>query len=83
MFYLATDIKQQQFLAAAVNVEFSNLDDVVLIKSHNDVKPRFFNVAQNKEEKLPAANYPQCVVMRAQESEKIEFKEKAVIFYTV
>jgi hypothetical protein len=86
MFYLATNLFQQLFLGSAKNVDFSLQDDVVLILPEPDLKPRFFNVALNKEDKLPSVVYETCTVNRVHESETIERKssiEDQFVYYTV
>jgi hypothetical protein len=87
MFYQATDLMQQVFVGAAVEVDFSVLDDVILVMPSESVRPRFFNVAINKEEKMNAVSPDTCTINRAHESEHIEGKKiaaaKELIYYTV
>jgi hypothetical protein len=83
MFHQATDLMQQVFVGSAVTVDFSLLDDIILIMPHESVKPRFFNVAINKEEKMNAVSPGTCTINRAHESENIEVKKGALIYYTV
>jgi hypothetical protein len=85
MFYQATDLMQQVFVGSAINIDFSFLDDVILIMPDPAVKPRFFNVALNKEEKMNAVTPGTCTINRAHESEYIDVKKvgKEIIYYTV
>jgi glycerol-3-phosphate responsive antiterminator len=83
MFYLATDVQQQVFLGSAHDIETSLLDDMVLVRPHNGIKPRFFSVALNKEEKLGSVVESTCTVSRALESETIDIKEKELLYYAV
>lgn len=72
MFYQATDLLQSVFLGMAYKVDFSVLDDVVLVLPHEGIKPRFFAVDLNKEEKLPTVVNNTCTVNRAHESETLD-----------
>ncbi len=87
MFYQATDLMQQVFVGAAVEVDFSVLDDVILVIPSESVRPRFFNVAINKEEKMNTVSPDTCAINCAHESEHIEDKKiaaaKELIYYTV
>jgi len=83
MFYKATDLMQQVFVGSAINVDFSLLDNVILIMPDPDIKPRFFNVATNKEEKMLAVTPGTCTINRAHESETIETEAKEIFYYTV
>ena len=83
MFYLATDLKQQVFLGSAHRLQVSLLDDIVLVLPYNSIKPRFFSVALNKEEKLGSVVEATCTVTRALESESIDVKEKDTLYYVV
>jgi hypothetical protein len=76
---------QQVFVGSAINVDFSLLDDVILIMPDPAAKPRFFNVAINKEEKMNAVTPATCSINRAHESEHIDIKKggKDMIYYTV
>ena len=83
MFYQATDVQQQVFLGSAHDIETSLLDDLVLVRPHNGIKPRFFSVALNKEEKLGSVVESTCTVSRALESETIDIKEKELLYSAV
>jgi hypothetical protein len=85
MFYQATDLMQQVFVGSAINVDFSLLDDVILIMPDPAAKPRFFNVAINKEEKMNAVTPGTCTINRVHESEHIDIRirGKEMIYYTV
>lgn len=76
---------QQVFVGSAINVDFSLLDDVILIMPDPAAKPRFFNVAINKEEKMNAVTPSTYSINRAHESEHIDIKKggKDMIYYTV
>ena len=59
------------------------MDDVVLVLPYNSIKPRFFSVSLNKEEKMLAVTEATCTIRRAHESETIDVKEKDRFFYVV
>ncbi len=63
------------FLGVAHQLDYSVLDDVVLIRAHEGLKPRLFSVELNKEEKLPSVVNTTCTVNRAHESETLAKRE--------
>lgn len=83
MFYLATDLLQSVFLGMSYKVDFSVLDDIVLVMPHQGIKARLFSVELNKEEKLPSVVNTTCTVNRAHESETIDASKKALLYYVV
>jgi hypothetical protein len=74
---------QQVLLGSAHKIETSLLDDIVLVLPHNGIKPRFFSVPLNKEEKLLSVIEATCTLGRAFESETIDVKERELLYYVV
>lgn len=70
-------------LGSAHKIQTSLQDDLVLVLPHNGIKPRFFSVSLNKEEKLGSVVDTTCTVGRALESETIDVKERELLYYVV
>jgi hypothetical protein len=81
IFFQATDLQQQVLLGSAYRIQTSLLDDIVLVLPFNGIKPRFFSVPLNKEEKLLSVVDATCTIRRAQESESLEPRDH--LYYTV
>jgi hypothetical protein len=83
-FLLATDLSQHVVLSHAPIVQFSILDDVVLVHAHGQTPAKFFNVVNGKHEVLPnIVNHSDCAVSRVEESENVDIKVKDSIAYAV
>ena len=85
LFLLASDIKKQMSLEKVGKVEYSILDDVVLVQPHKDqMYARLFNVDTGKDQLLQSvADSFGCEAHIVHETEAIEAAPKDKLLYSV